>query len=78
MTVTDTAPTINTESPDFSTVLDNRAIVDLPENNRRWSSLALLTPGVVSDANGFGLVSIRGISPILNNVEIEGSEDNHA
>ncbi|HLI75648.1 MAG TPA: carboxypeptidase regulatory-like domain-containing protein [Acidobacteriaceae bacterium] len=78
VTVTDTTPAINTESPDFSDVLDNRAIVDLPENNRRWSSLALLTPGVVSDSNGFGLVSIRGISPILNNVEIDGADDNQA
>ena len=78
VTVTDSTPTINTESPDFSTVLDNHAIVNIPENNRRWSSLALLTPGVVSDANGFGLVSIRGISPILNNVEIDGADDNQA
>ena len=78
VTVTETTPVINTESPDFSDVVNNRAINDLPENNRRWSSLALLTPGVVSDANGFGLVSIRGISPILNNVEIDGADDNQA
>ena len=58
VTVTGATPAINTESPDFSTVLDNQAITNIPENNRRWSSLALLTPGVVSDANGFGLVSI--------------------
>ena len=76
--VTEATPTINTESPDFSAVLDNNAIVNIPENNRRWSSLAMLTPGVVSDANGFGLVSIRGISPILNNVEIDGADDNQA
>ena len=34
------------------------------------------TPGVVSDTNGFGLVSIRGISTLLNNVEIDGADDN--
>ena len=71
-------PNINFESPDFSDVIDNHAITEIPENNRRWSSLALLTPGVVSDANGFGLVSIRGISPLLNNVEIDGADDNQA
>ncbi len=78
VTVTEASPVINTESPDFSTVIDNRAITNIPENNRRWSSLAMLTPGVVSDASGFGLVSIRGISPILNNVEIDGADDNQA
>ncbi len=78
VSVSEATPAINTESPDFTAVLDNRAIEDIPENNRRWSSLALLTPGVVSDANGFGLVSIRGISPILNNVEIDGADDNQA
>jgi outer membrane receptor protein involved in Fe transport len=72
------SPSLNFESPDFSDVIDNRAIVAIPENNRRWSSLAMLTPGVVSDSNGFGLVSIRGISPILNNVEIDGADDNQA
>ena len=73
-----TSPALNFESPDFSDVIDNKAIVAIPENNRRWSSLALLTPGVVSDSSGFGLVSIRGISPILNNVEIDGADDNQA
>jgi hypothetical protein len=71
-------PELNFESPDFSDVIDNKAIQEVPENNRRWSSLAMLTPGVVSDANGFGLVSVRGISPILNNVEIDGADDNQA
>ncbi len=78
VTVEDTTPVVNTESPDFSTVLDNRAITNIPENNRRWSSLALLTPGVVSDSSGFGLVSVRGISTLLNNIEIDGADDNQA
>jgi hypothetical protein len=47
-------------------------------NNRRWSSLAMTTPGVVSDSNGYGLVSIRGVSPLLNNVLIDGADDNQA
>ena len=38
----------------------------------------MTTPGVVSDSNGFGLVSVRGISPILNNVLIDGADDNQA
>ena len=78
VTVDEAAPIVNLESPDFSNVLDNRDIVNIPENNRRWSSLALLTPGVVSDANGFGLVAVRGISPLFNDILIDGADDNQA
>ena len=40
--------------------------------------MTLLTPGAVGDSNGFGLIAFRGISPILNNVEIDGADDNQA
>ena len=76
--VTAEAPVLNFDSPDFSSNLNQRALSDVPINNRRWSSLALLTPGVVADSSGFGLVSIRGISTILNNVEVDGADDNQA
>jgi hypothetical protein len=76
--VIETAPVLNLESPDFSASLNLRALQEVPINNRRWSSLAMTTPGVVSDSSGFGLVSVRGISPILNNVEIDGADDNQA
>jgi outer membrane cobalamin receptor len=46
--------------------------------NRRWSSLALTTPGVVADSSGFGLISVRGMSTLLNNIEIDGADDNQA
>ncbi|MGH9607501.1 MAG: TonB-dependent receptor domain-containing protein [Terracidiphilus sp.] len=76
--VTEQTPAINTESPDFTATLNSAALQNIPVNNRRWSSLAMMTPGVVSDANGYGLVSVRGISPVLNNVEIDGADDNQA
>jgi carboxypeptidase family protein len=76
--VTETAPVLNMDSPDFSANLNLRALSDVPINNRRWSSLALSTPGVVADTSGFGLISVRGISTILNNVEIDGADDNQA
>lgn len=76
--VTEQAPVMNLESPDFSATLSPTALQSIPINNRRWSSLAMTTPGVVSDANGYGLVSIRGVSPLLNNVEIDGADDNQA
>ncbi len=76
--VTEQTPIMNTESPSFSSQLNMRALQSIPINNRRWSSLSMMTPGVVSDASGYGLVSIHGISPLMNNVEIDGADDNQA
>ncbi len=76
--VTEQTPAINLESPDFTDTLDLKALQSIPVNNRRWSALAMTTPGVVADSSGFGLVSIRGISTLLNNVEIDGADDNQA
>ncbi len=76
--VTDTAPIINTTSPDFAGVVTQETVHNLPENNYRWSAFALLTPGVVNDANGFGLLSFRGQSTLLNNIEVDGTDDNQA
>jgi outer membrane receptor protein involved in Fe transport len=76
--VTEQAPVMNLESPDFAGTLNSKALQSIPINNRRWSSLAMTTPGVVSNADGYGLVSVRGISPLLNNIEIDGADDNQA
>jgi outer membrane receptor protein involved in Fe transport len=76
--VTSQSPAINTTSPDFSNTIGQKVLEDLPVNNYRWSSFALLTPGVVSDSNGFGLLSFRGQSTLLNNVTFDGADDNQA
>jgi hypothetical protein len=76
--VSGAAPLINTTTPDFAANLSLQTINNLPINGRRWSDLTLLTPGVVADSNGFGLLSVRGISPLLNNVQIDGADDNQA
>ena len=76
--VTEQTPAMNLESPDFTDTLNNEALQNIPINNRRWSSLAMTTPGAVSDSTGYGYVSIRGIQYTLNNVEIDGADDNNA
>ena len=76
--VTAEAPVINTTSADFAPTLNGTAIENLPINGGRWSSFVLLTPGVVSDSNGFGLVSFRGTSTLLNNVTVDGADNNQA
>jgi outer membrane receptor protein involved in Fe transport len=72
------ASVLKLESAEISATLTTQEIVDLPLNGGRWSNLALLTPGAVADSNGFGLIAFRGISPLLNNVEIDGADDNQA
>jgi hypothetical protein len=76
--VTADIPTINFDSPTFGGSLSNKEIENIPINNRRWSSLALTTPGVTNDASGFGLLSFRAIASVLNNVQIDGADDNQA
>jgi hypothetical protein len=76
--VSGATPLINTTSPDFSSTLSQQTIEGLPINGRRWSDLTLLTPSVVSDANGFGLLSFRAISPLLNVVQVDGADNNQA
>jgi hypothetical protein len=76
--VTDERPELHTQSNDISTTIDQANIDNLPINGRRWSTFALLTPGVVSNSDGFGLLSFRGISYLLNNATIDGADNNQA
>lgn len=78
VTVTDETPLLHVESSDISTTLDQASIDNLPINGRRWSTFALLTPGVVNNSDGFGLLSFRGISFLLNNNTVDGADDNQA
>ncbi|HUZ05019.1 MAG TPA: carboxypeptidase regulatory-like domain-containing protein, partial [Acidobacteriaceae bacterium] len=75
---TNVVPFEKTTSPDFSTNFTSSDLLNLPSDSRRWSSFALLSPGVVSDQNGLGLLSFRGISVLLNNSTIDGADNNQA
>ncbi|MEZ5346493.1 MAG: carboxypeptidase regulatory-like domain-containing protein [Pyrinomonadaceae bacterium] len=71
------APVINTSQQDFSNNINQTSISELPINGRRASSFVLLTPGVAPDG-GFGLISFRGISGLLNNSTVDGGDNNQA
>ena len=71
-------PQVNTDSPEFAPTLNQEAISNLPINGGRWSSFAILTPGAVNDASGFGLISFRGMSTLLNNNTVDGGDNNQA
>jgi len=75
--VTAEAPVINTTQQDFSSNVNQVSLNNLPSNGRRWSNLAILTPGTVPDGT-FGLISFRGISGLLNNSTIDGGDNNQA
>ena len=70
--------TIDLSSPALSTNIDETSLDELPSNSRRWSYFALLTPAVAADQEGYGLLSFRGISVLLNNNTLDGADNNQA
>src|SRR5262249_15755158 len=72
------APEVNTTTAEFAPIVGEQQISNLPINGGRWSDFALLTPGVVNNSNGFGLLSFRGVSTLLNNNTVDGADNNQA
>ena len=52
VTVSAEPKAVETEPRGLSSVIDERAILNLPLNGRRFTDLALLTPGVTQDPRG--------------------------
>src|SRR5579872_4255709 len=78
VSVSGETPAINTTSQDFAPTVDQAQIDQLPINGGRWSDFSLLTPGVVNNSSGFGLLSVRGMSTLLNNNTVDGADNNQA
>ncbi|HEV2990932.1 MAG TPA: carboxypeptidase regulatory-like domain-containing protein [Candidatus Angelobacter sp.] len=76
--VSSEAPQINYTSNEVSDTLNQVAVDNLPINGGRWSEFTLLTPTAVSDSSGFGLISFRGMSTLLNNNTVDGADNNQA
>jgi Carboxypeptidase regulatory-like domain/TonB dependent receptor len=74
--VTAEAPVINTNDMANATNIDQTQISELPINGRRASDFARLTPGVNPEGN-FGLNSFRGLSSLLNNHTLDGTDNNN-
>ncbi len=72
------APALDTTTAAVTNNIDQAQIEGLPSNGRRWSNFALLAPGVTPDQDGFGLLSFRGISVLLNNSTVDGADNNQA
>src|SRR5207245_10807119 len=52
VTVSGEQPLVETQPSAVSSLIDERAINELPLNGRRYTDLALLTPGVTQDPRG--------------------------
>ena len=74
---------IGTQPQAISSVIDERAIQELPLNGRRFTDLALLTPGVTQDPRGLlsgsnGDLAFGGIRGFQTSYLVDGNDDNNA
>ena len=74
--VTAEAPVVNTNDGANATNIDQTQISELPINGRRASDFARLTPGVNPEGD-FGLNSFRGLSSLMNNHTLDGTDNNN-
>ncbi len=83
ITVSGEPQLIETQPSAVSSVIDERAINDLPLNGRRFTDLALLTPGVTQDPRGLtsssnGDLSFGGIRGYQSSYLVDGADNNNA
>jgi len=76
-------PLVDTKKSDISNVIDEQAIQELPINGRRFSDLALLTPGVTTDPRSLtsasnGDLAFGGVRGYHTNFLVDGSDNNNA
>jgi outer membrane receptor protein involved in Fe transport len=74
---------IDPDSGEVSQVIDERAIADLPLNGRRYTDLALLSPGVTQDPRGLtsgsnGDLSYGGTRGYQNSYLVDGADNNNS
>jgi hypothetical protein len=74
---------VETQPSAVSTLLDERAIGDLPLNGRRFAELMLLSPGVTTDPRSLtsassGDLSFGGLRGFHNSFLVDGGDNNNA
>lgn len=83
ITVSAEPRSVETQPRGLSAVLDERAILNLPLNGRRFTDLCLLTPGVTQDPRGHnsssnGDLSFGGIRGFQTSYQVDGGDNNNA
>ncbi|HUK23608.1 MAG TPA: TonB-dependent receptor [Terriglobales bacterium] len=74
---------VETQASTVSSVIDERAIEELPMDGRRFTDLALLTGGVTQDPRGLmsssnGDLAFGGIRGFQTSYLVDGADDNNA
>jgi hypothetical protein len=82
VTVSGEPKQVETEPRGLSSVVDERAILGLPLNGRRFTDLALLTPGVTQDPRGQnstsnGDLAFGGIRGFQTSYLVDGGDNNN-
>ncbi|MGB0010125.1 MAG: TonB-dependent receptor, partial [Candidatus Sulfotelmatobacter sp.] len=83
VTVSGSPKLVDTNPSAVSTLIDERAIADLPLNGRRFSDLMLLSPGVTQDPRSLtsstnGDLSFGGLRGFQNSFLVDGGDFNNA
>src|SRR5207244_7680218 len=83
VTVSAEPRSVETQPRGLTAVLDERAIMNLPLNGRRFTDLSLLTPGVTQDPRGQnstsnGDLSFGGIRGLHTSYLVDGGDNNNA
>jgi hypothetical protein len=83
ITVSGSPKLVDTSASAVSTLIDERAIADLPLNGRRFSDLMLLSPGVTQDPRSLtsatnGDLSFGGLRGFQNSFLVDGGDFNNA
>jgi outer membrane receptor for ferrienterochelin and colicin len=76
VTVTAAAPLIETSRTQVSSVVNEKAIENLPTNGRNFIDFVLTTPGVVKDVRA-GDISFAGQRGTLNSLVIDGANNDN-
>jgi len=83
VTVSASPQLVETQPTGVSSLVDERAIADLPLNGRRFSDLMLLSPGVTQDPRSLtsasnGDLSFGGLRGFQNSFLVDGGDFNNA
>jgi Carboxypeptidase regulatory-like domain/TonB dependent receptor-like, beta-barrel len=83
ITVSGAPPMVETQPAAVSTLIEEKAISDLPLNGRRFTDLALLAPGVTQDPRGLtsasnGDLAFGGIRGYQSSYLVDGADNNNA
>ncbi|HEX3071265.1 MAG TPA: carboxypeptidase regulatory-like domain-containing protein, partial [Thermoanaerobaculia bacterium] len=76
VTVTASAPLVDTTRSEVSSVVNEKAIENLPTNGRNFIDFVLTTPGVVRDVR-LGDISFAGQRGTLNSLVIDGANNDN-